>query len=54
MDNRNYSQITFEFSDAAAATGNEASLGVRVKALKSETEPVKNEVPGKTVLREPA
>jgi DNA-binding transcriptional MerR regulator len=51
MDNRNYSQITFEFSDAAASSENEASVGIRVKSLKSETEPVKPEVP-ETVLAE--
>jgi DNA-binding transcriptional MerR regulator len=45
MDNRNYSQITFEFSDASAEQGNEASVGIRVKSLKTETEPVKPEVP---------
>jgi DNA-binding transcriptional MerR regulator len=52
MDNRNYSQITFEFSDAGASSENEASVGIRVKSLKSETEPVKPEVP-ETVLAEP-
>jgi DNA-binding transcriptional MerR regulator len=52
MDNRNYSQITFEFSDAATSSENEASVGIRVKSLKSETEPVKPEVP-ETVLAEP-
>jgi DNA-binding transcriptional MerR regulator len=51
MDNRNYSQITFEFSDAATSSENEASVGIRVKSLKSETEPVKPEVP-ETVLAE--
>jgi DNA-binding transcriptional MerR regulator len=51
MDNRNYSQITFEFSDAATSSDNEASVGIRVKSLKSETEPVKPEVP-ETVLTE--
>jgi DNA-binding transcriptional MerR regulator len=49
MDNRNYSQITFEFSDAPASSDNEASVGIRVKSLKSETEPVKPEV-AETVL----
>jgi DNA-binding transcriptional MerR regulator len=38
MDNRNYSQITFEFSEVPAAQGNAASVGVRVKALKNEPE----------------
>jgi hypothetical protein len=36
MDNCNFSQITFEFSDAAASSENEASVGIRVKSLKSE------------------
>jgi DNA-binding transcriptional MerR regulator len=51
MDNRNYSQITFEFSDASAEQGNEASVGIRVKSLKTETEPVNPEVP-ETALTE--
>lgn len=51
MDNRNYSQITFEFSDAATSPENEASVGIRVKSLKSEAEPAKPEVP-ETVLAE--
>jgi DNA-binding transcriptional MerR regulator len=51
MDNRNYSQITFEFSDAGTSSENEASVGIRVKSLKSETEPVKPEAP-ETVLTE--
>ncbi len=38
MDNRNYSQITFEFSEAPADQENAASVGVRVKSLKTETE----------------
>jgi DNA-binding transcriptional MerR regulator len=42
MDNRNYSQITFEFSEVPSNNDNEASLGVRVKALKTEQEPVKS------------
>jgi DNA-binding transcriptional MerR regulator len=41
MDNRNYSQITFEFSEVPAEQENAASVGVRVKALKTEPEPVK-------------
>jgi DNA-binding transcriptional MerR regulator len=53
MDNRNYSQITFEFSDVPSEQGNEASLGVRVKSLKPEPEPVKNDVP-ETTVEEPA
>jgi DNA-binding transcriptional MerR regulator len=51
MDKSNYSQITFEFSDAPTEHGNEASLGVRVKSLKSEAEPVKTEAP-ETILVE--
>lgn len=39
MDNSKYSQITFEFSDASASSQNEASVGVRVKALKPIQEP---------------
>jgi DNA-binding transcriptional MerR regulator len=53
MDNRNYSQITFEFSDVPSEQGNEASLGVRVKAMKTEPEPVKNDAP-ETTVEEPA
>jgi DNA-binding transcriptional MerR regulator len=41
MDNRNYSQITFEFSEAPADQENAASVGVRVKSLKTEPEPAK-------------
>ena len=40
MDNSKYSQITFEFSDATTSPENEASVGVRVKALKPIQEPV--------------
>ena len=41
MDNSKYSQqITFEFSDASTSPENEASVGVRVKALKPAQEPV--------------
>lgn len=40
MDNSKYSQITFEFSDASSSSENEASVGVRVKALKPVPEPV--------------
>jgi DNA-binding transcriptional MerR regulator len=41
MDNSKYSQqITFEFSDASTSPENEASVGVRVKALKPVQEPV--------------
>jgi DNA-binding transcriptional MerR regulator len=40
MDNSKYSQITFEFSDAATSPENEASVGVRVKSLKPVQEPV--------------
>ena len=47
MDNSKYSQITFEFSDAPTSSENEASVGVRVKALKPAQEPVQaiNEEP---------
>ena len=38
MDNRNYSQITFEFSEVPAEQENAASVGVRVKSLKTEPE----------------
>ena len=41
MDNRNYSQITFEFSEVPAEQENAASVGVRVKSLKTEPEPAK-------------
>jgi DNA-binding transcriptional MerR regulator len=51
MDNRNYNQITFEFSDASASPENEASVGVRVKSLKAAEEPVKTEAQA-TVLAE--
>jgi DNA-binding transcriptional MerR regulator len=47
MDNRNYSQITFEFSEAPSSSENEASVGVRVKSLKSGLEPVQ------TIAQEP-
>jgi DNA-binding transcriptional MerR regulator len=47
MDNSKYSQITFEFSDASTSE-NEASVGVRVKALKPVQEPVQ------TTVEEPA
>jgi DNA-binding transcriptional MerR regulator len=43
MDNRNYSQITFEFSEAPSEQENAASVGVRVKSLKPEPEPAKTE-----------
>ena len=45
MDNRNYSQITFEFSEVPSSPENEASVGVRVKTLKTEPEAVKNSAP---------
>ena len=52
MNKSNFSQITFEFSDAPTEKGNEASLGVRVKSLKTEAaEPVKTEAP-ETVMTE--
>jgi DNA-binding transcriptional MerR regulator len=47
MDNSKYSQITFEFSDANTSAQNEASVGVRVKALKPAQEPVQ------TIAEEP-
>jgi DNA-binding transcriptional MerR regulator len=40
MDNPNYSQITFEFSDVPTDQGIMPSLGVRVKSLKNDTETV--------------
>jgi len=40
MDNSKYSQITFEFNDAPNSSENEASVGVRVKAIKPTQEPV--------------
>lgn len=45
MDNRNYSQITFEFSDVPAnqEAVTSVGVGVRVKSLKSEPETAKNE-----------
>ena len=48
MDNSKYSQITFEFSDAPTSSENEASVGVRVKALKPAQEPVQ------AIVEEPA
>jgi DNA-binding transcriptional MerR regulator len=56
MDNRNYSQITFEFSEAPADQENTASVGVRVKTLKTEPEPAKTvpEVVESTPVAEPA
>lgn len=45
MDNRNYSQITFEFSEVPSSPENEASVGVRLKTLKTEPEAVKNSAP---------
>jgi DNA-binding transcriptional MerR regulator len=49
MDNRNYSQITFEFSDVSGdqEAVSSAGVGVRVKSLKQEpeTETAKNETP---------
>ena len=49
MDNRNYSQINFEFSDVPTSPENEASVEVRVKSLKSEPEPVTTSAPETTV-----
>jgi DNA-binding transcriptional MerR regulator len=40
MDNPNYSQITFEFSDVPTDQGIMPSLGVRVKSLKNDPETV--------------
>lgn len=47
MENRNYSQITFEFSDVPAnqEAFSSVGVGVRVKSLKAEAEPAKAEVP---------
>ena len=47
MENRNYSQITFEFSDVPANQEaiSSVGVGVRVKSLKAEAEPAKAEVP---------
>ncbi|MFC3824899.1 MULTISPECIES: MerR family transcriptional regulator [Niastella] len=54
MDNRNYSQITFEFSsEVPAEQENEASVGIRVKSLKMEPEPTKTpEMEGETSVAE--
>jgi DNA-binding transcriptional MerR regulator len=55
MDNRNYSQITFEFSEASADNENGASVGARIKSLKTETEPESVKTPEtetETVLAE--
>src|SRR5687768_15872220 len=52
MDNRNYSQITFEFSEVPGSPENEASLGVRVKSLKNEAEQAKTIAP-EAVVTEP-
>jgi len=55
MDNRNYSQITFEFSEVPAEQENAASVGVRVKSLKTEPEPAKTpEIEAETPVAEPA
>lgn len=53
MDKSNYSQITFEFSNAAAEQVHEASVGIRVKSLKAEAEPVKPEEATKAVEEAP-
>lgn len=47
MENRNYSQITFEFSDVPANQEaiSSVGVGVRVKSLKAEAEPAKAEIP---------
>jgi DNA-binding transcriptional MerR regulator len=54
METRNYSQITFEFSDVPAdqETIPSVGVGVRVKSLKNEAEPVKNEEAPATVVAE--
>jgi DNA-binding transcriptional MerR regulator len=54
MDNRNYSQITFEFSDVPAdqEAVTSVGVGVRVKSLKTEPETAKNEP--ETVVTETA
>jgi DNA-binding transcriptional MerR regulator len=54
MDNRNYSQITFEFSESAASPENEASVGVRVKALKPGQEPAQTVATEQTGAEESA
>lgn len=54
MDNRNYSQINFEFSEIPASPENEASVGVRVKALKPGQEPVQTITGEQTGAEEPA
>jgi DNA-binding transcriptional MerR regulator len=53
MDKSNYSQITFEFSNAAAEQQHEASVGIRVKTLKAEAEPVVPEEASKAVEEVP-
>jgi DNA-binding transcriptional MerR regulator len=54
MDNSKYSQITFVFSEASTSPENEASVGVRVKALKPIQEPVQTiaEEPNEPVVAE--
>jgi len=56
MDNRNYSQITFEFSsETPAEQENAASVGIRVKSLKTEPEPEPAKTPeteGETSMAE--
>jgi DNA-binding transcriptional MerR regulator len=58
MENRNYSQITFEFSDVPAnqEAVSSVGVGVRVKSLKADAEPVKNEAPATEAIEttEPA
>jgi DNA-binding transcriptional MerR regulator len=53
MDNRNYSQITFEFNEATSSPENEAAIGVRIKSIKTEAEQVKNSAPETTAEEEP-
>jgi DNA-binding transcriptional MerR regulator len=49
MDTRNFSQITFEFSDVPADQATIPSVGVRVKSLKNDNETVE---PVETVKKE--
>lgn len=52
MDNRNYSQITFEFSDTPSEQVLAPSVGVRVKSLKNEQETVEAAEPVETTVVE--
>lgn len=53
MDNRNYSQITFEFNDSPSSPENEAAIGIRIKSIKTEAEQLKNSVPEAAIEEEP-